>query len=200
MARVGGASLDTGRHPIFRRQVLVVDPVHAEGALPHDALIWIVFPCSIGAGPGTELAADAGIWIDEHDAVLFTFEGGTGRADGHAGRLFAVQAGAGDMDAPTFRPFTRFVAVNPVEPDAERLGFIGIDVGQRCRPALIVPFLAGDGAGLPAHTAIEVDHQAELLLPRPAAVRQRSHLLFLPLAGRSFSRSGTPGGRGSVSN
>ena len=59
-----------------------------------------------------------------------------------------------------------FEAVDAVEPDAERVRAIGIEIGQRRRMAAAVPFLAIDGAGLTADADVEIDDEAEFFCAR----------------------------------
>ena len=49
----------------------------------------------------------------------------------------------------------------PVEPDAVRFGSVRVLVRQRAERAAVVPFLAGDGAGVSADAGVEVDDEAE---------------------------------------
>jgi hypothetical protein len=51
------------RVPGLPRAGLVVDAIHAERAFLHHAVIVVVFPRAVGAGPGTQLAADAGVGL-----------------------------------------------------------------------------------------------------------------------------------------
>ena len=151
----GRAGRDAGRLALGFGQGRIVDAVHAQGALAHGVLDRIDLAGAVGAGPGAQVAADADVGIDQHDAILGALEAGPGRADGDAGRRLAVQAGAGEVDAACLFPFTAgLIAVYPIEPDAQRLSLIGIDVGQGRRPALVVPLLAGDRAGLAAHAGV----------------------------------------------
>ncbi len=97
MARTGRAGAHAGGQAVLRLQVLVVDAVDAERAFLHHAVAVVVFARAIGTGPGAQLAADAGVRVDQHDAVFGALVGGAGRADGDAGRRFAMQAGAREM-------------------------------------------------------------------------------------------------------
>ena len=95
-ARVGQACTQAGwRSPSSQR--LVVDAVHAQGALLHHAARVAVLARAVGAGPGTQLAADALVLVDQHDAVLGALVAGAGRAHGDAVRRLAVQAGAREV-------------------------------------------------------------------------------------------------------
>src|SRR3546814_8385723 len=68
---------------------------------PYTTLFRSVYARAVGAGPGAQLAADAGVGVDQHDAVLGALVGGPGRADGDAGRVVAVQAGLGRSEEHT---------------------------------------------------------------------------------------------------
>jgi hypothetical protein len=92
MARADRAGRDAGRHALALGQVLVVDTVNAERTLLHDAVVVVEFARSVRAGPGAQLAADAGVGIYQHDAVLDALVRGAGRAHLDTGRLLAVQA------------------------------------------------------------------------------------------------------------
>ena len=48
--------------------------------------------------PSAQPAADAVAFVDQNDAVLDALIAGPCRADGDAGRVFAVQAGFGEVD------------------------------------------------------------------------------------------------------
>src|SRR6185436_2514499 len=100
MARRGGAGGDAGRHALLGREGLVVDAVDAERALLHDAGILVELARAVGTGPRAQLAADAEILVDQHDAVLGALERRAGRADRDAGGLGAMQAGPWEMDRP----------------------------------------------------------------------------------------------------
>src|SRR3546814_1615707 len=56
-----------------------------------------VFARAVRAGPRAQLAADALVLVDQHDAVLGALVAGAGGAHGHAGRRFAVQARAREV-------------------------------------------------------------------------------------------------------
>src|SRR3546814_7021963 len=59
VAGTGRTGRHAGRHPVDLLQILVVDAVDAQRALLHHAVGMVVFPRSVGAGPGAPLAADA---------------------------------------------------------------------------------------------------------------------------------------------
>src|SRR5690606_28220843 len=145
-----------------------------QGAFLHHPGILVIFARAIGAGPRAQLAADAGVGIDQHDAVALARVGCARRAHGDAGRVVAMQAALGEMDSARSAGLGHHLeGVNPVEPHARRLGAIGIGIGQRRRMAGGVPFLAVHRAGVTADADIEVDDQAELLLRRRG--RQAGH-------------------------
>ena len=133
MPRAGWAGLYAGRHSISFRQVVVVNAIHAEGALFHDAVALIVFPGAIGTRPRTEFAADAGVGIDQHDSVFGPLVRGPCRADRYAVRFLTVQAGAWKMNCPAAGSVTGFKAVNPVQPCTVGVVAIGVDIGKRRR-------------------------------------------------------------------
>src|SRR5690606_38080551 len=176
MARAGRAGLHAGRLAVGLVEVLVVDAVHAQRAFLHHAFDFAVFARAVRAGPGTQLAADALVLVHPHDAVPGALVAGAGRAHGHAGRGFAVQAGAREVQG--LRRLRgrgigfELVAVHAVEPHALRILAVGPLVGQRPGDAAGVPFLAAGRAGVAADAGIEVDHQPEFLLRWR---RQRGH-------------------------
>ena len=69
MPRPGRAGAHAGRHAILRRERLVVDAVDAQRAFLHHAVVVVVLARAVRAGPGAQLAADAGVRIDQDDAV-----------------------------------------------------------------------------------------------------------------------------------
>ena len=164
MARARRAGLHAGGDAVFGLQVVVVNAVDAERAFLHHAVAVVIFARAIGAGPGTEFAADAGFGIDQHDAVFGALVGCAGGADGDAGRRFAMEAGARKMHDAGIVPalFLHFIAMDAVQPHAGGIGAIRIAVVKRRGIALRVPFLAGGGTGLAADAGVEVDDEAEL--------------------------------------
>src|SRR5687768_7413390 len=98
MPGAGRAGSDAGRHAVDLLEVLVVDAIDAQRAFLHHAGIVIELARPVRAGPGAELAADAGIGVDQHDAVLGALVGRPGGADLDASRLLAMQAGFREMD------------------------------------------------------------------------------------------------------
>lgn len=160
------AGFDAGGNPFFLDDVLVVDAIDAERAFAHHPLVLVELPRPVGAGPGTQLAADADVGVHQHDAVFRAFVGRAGGADRHAGRLFAMQAGAREMHRAAFGAGARLVGVHAVEPHPVLLRFVGMEIGQRRGVARRVPLLAVHRAGMAADAGIEVDHEAELLAAR----------------------------------
>src|SRR3546814_11281851 len=82
----GRAGLHAGRPALALVQVLVVDPVHAKRAFLHHALDRRVFARAVRAGPRAQLAADALVLVDQHDAVLGALVAGAGGAHGQFGK------------------------------------------------------------------------------------------------------------------
>ena len=168
--RTGDARRGAGRgrvrvHP--RRQAggdAVIDPVDTEGALLGDAEPFVVGdrlflkrllseiellvvndgPRLVGAGDGAGCAADAQIVV-HGDQPVGPLLGGAGRAHGHAGRLGAVLAADHHEHPLHIGEGAGFHVQNPPP----------LNAGDR-----IVGMLAGDGAGLTADAAIDVDHHA----------------------------------------
>src|SRR3546814_15894653 len=117
---------------------------------PYTTLFRSVYARAVGAGPGAQLAADAGVCVDQHDAVLGALVGGAGRADGDAGRVVAVQAGLGKAHRaalPVVGPHLE--AVDSAESTPGRIGTavgavgmpLGMGVGRTCRRRRRVPFM-----------------------------------------------------------
>src|SRR6185437_8119857 len=155
----------------------------------------VIFACAIGARPGAQLAADAEIFVDQHDAVLGALEAGAGRAHGDTGRVVAMETGFGEIDGAPLRAMADLEGVDAVEPDAVRLGIVRGQVGERPGAAASVPLLAGDGAGMAADADIEIDDEAELPLRR--LCRQAGHRRAFSRGrcrGRGASPAGTPSG------
>ena len=178
MARTRGAGLDAGGLPVLRLEILVVDAIHTERAFLHHAVGLVIFARAIGAGPGAELAADAGFGIDQHDAIFGALVACPRGADGDAGRLLTVQAGAWEVDDARLRLalLLHLIAVDAVEPGAGGIRAIGVHVVQGCGIALRVPLLAGGGAGLAADTGVEVDDETELF---GGGWRKRRHVTLV---------------------
>ena len=165
MARAGGTGAYARRLALGLGQRLVVNPVDAQGAFFHHPGGMIIFARAIGTRPTAQLAADAFVFVDQHDAVRGAFVRGPGGTHGDARRVGAMQARAGKIDragALGLRPLD-LVAVHPVEPDAVGLAPLGVEIAQRADHAAAVPFLTRHRAGMTADAGIEVDHQTELL-------------------------------------
>src|SRR5262245_33953004 len=124
MARAGWTGAHAGGHAILLNQLLVVDAVNAQRALLHHADAVVVLARAVRAGPGAQLAADAGVGIDQHDAVFGALVGGAGGAHSHAIGLLAVEAGAREVHGLTVGAFTHLEAVDAVEPGAVRIGTV----------------------------------------------------------------------------
>src|SRR6516162_5492832 len=174
MARTDGANHYASRQPVLFRQVFVVDPVDAQRAFLHHAGVFVELASTVRASPGAQFAADADVFVDQHDPVLGALVGRAGRAHGDAGRLLAMQAGFREIDGARALPVAFLVRVDAVEPDAPGLRAIGVEIGQRSPRTAGIPLLAGGGTGVAAYTDIEVDDEPELLLAR-SRLRQRGH-------------------------
>jgi len=98
MARPGRTGADAGRDAVHLGQVVVVDPVDAEGAFLHHPGQRVELAGAVGADAGAEAAAHAMVLVHEHDAVVGALVGGACRANGGAGRVVAMQAGLGEVD------------------------------------------------------------------------------------------------------
>src|SRR5690606_17612958 len=157
---------------------LVVDAIDAQRALLHHAALFADLARAIRARPRAELAADALVLVDQHDAVLGALVARPGRAHRHAVRRLAMQARAREVHGQRLRAAPRLcfsnsrfpipdslhlIRMHAVEPDAAWLGAVRIGVGQWAEVAAVVPFLARDRAGVAADAGVEVDDEAELL-------------------------------------
>src|SRR5262245_24808879 len=144
MPRTRGARLHASRDAILLGKILIVDAVDAERAFLHHAMVVVIFARTIGTGPGTELAADAGLGIDQHDAVLGPLIGGACRAHGNASRFLAMEAGAREMHDARLLILCalHLIAMDTVEPGSLGRCAVSILVVERRRIALRVPFLA----------------------------------------------------------
>src|SRR5207342_1450810 len=100
-------------------------------AFLHHAFDFGIFAGTVRAGPAAQLAADALVLVDQHDAVLGPLVTGAGRADADAGRRLAMQAAARKVQrgGRLRRGRRDLVAVHAVEPDAERIVAVGMLVG-----------------------------------------------------------------------
>src|SRR4029453_11192234 len=126
----------------------IVDTINAQRAFLHDAMAVVVLARAVGAGPGAQFAADAGVRVDQHDAVFGAFVGGAGRAHGDAIGLFAMQTRAWKIPRPALGTPPRLEGVHAVEPGPMRIGAVGGLIGQRRGIAGTIPLLAARGAGL----------------------------------------------------
>src|SRR5262249_51367486 len=118
VARARGAGAHAGRHAVFLWKALVIDPVDAQRALLHDAVAVVILARAIGAGPRAQLASDAGLGVDQHDAVLGALEGGTRGTHADARRFFAMEARAREVHRTARRVLAHLVGVHTVEPGA----------------------------------------------------------------------------------
>src|SRR5215471_2199493 len=130
MARRRRARCDAGGHAVDSIEVLIVDLVDAQRTLLHHSGVVVVFARAVRAGPRAELAPDAEVLVDQNDTVLGALIARTGGAHGDAGRLLAVQARAREVHGSTATGFARLEAMNAVEPNAERIAAIGVEIGQ----------------------------------------------------------------------
>ena len=133
VARARRAHLHAGGLAFGLGEVLVVDAVDAQRALLHHAFDLAVLARAVRAGPRTQLAADALVLVDQHDAVVRALVARAGRAHGDARRRFAMQARAREVQRHR-RLRGRFVrrghlfelvAVHAVEPHARRILAVG---------------------------------------------------------------------------
>src|SRR5690242_17154903 len=174
MASVHRADHDAGWLTILGRQVLVVNPVDAQGAFLHHAFVGIELARAIRARPGAELAAYADCFIDQYNAVLSALVGGAGRAHRYAGGFLAVQTGFREVNGSRALALALLKRMNAVEPHPPSVIAIGAEVRQRSHMAAGVPFLARRRAGMAANADVEIDNEPELLLAGPR-FRQRCH-------------------------
>src|SRR3990172_6148813 len=130
-----GTGVDTRRHHP------AAPPVKAEGAFLHDFLDGVHVPGVVRTGGHAILAADAAVLVDHDDAVgpaVGRFHGAHAQASG----TLAVVAQAGDEDTP-------YVGVRPF--------LYGLDPGPVDSEGNIVFTLAGNGAGVTAQAAPQVN-------------------------------------------
>src|SRR5205085_3262596 len=139
MARRDGTGRDASRHTVDGIEGFVVDAVDAQGAFLHDAGVLIELAGAVGASPGTQLATDEELLVDEDDAVLCPLVGGAGGTDGDAGGLGAMEARAREMDGSSARALAGLETMHAVEPHACRVSTVGVEIGER----------RGDAAGVP---------------------------------------------------
>src|ERR1700751_292226 len=157
MPSIDRADHEAGRLPILGREMLIVDPVDAQGALLHDTVVVIELARAVGACPGTELAADADRLIDQHDAVFGPLVGSAGRTHGDAVRLLAMQTGFWKVNGSRAFALAFLERMDAVEPHAPGAVGIGAEIGQRSHMTARVPFLAGRRAGVAADANVEID-------------------------------------------
>src|SRR5262245_44398728 len=122
MTRARGARPHAGRKAVLLGQIDVVDPVDAERALLHHALIGVQLPRTARARPGAQATADAARLVDQHDAVLGPLVRRPRRTHGDTGGMLAMQAGSGEVDGTAAFPLAHLVTVHPVQPGTARLG------------------------------------------------------------------------------
>src|SRR6185437_6375243 len=186
---------DTGRLALGLRQIPVIDAIDAECAFAHHALFLIEFPRPVGTGPRAELAADADLGVDEHDAVLCALVRGAGRTDRHTEGILAVQAGAGQVHGARASVCGDFIRMHTVEPHAVGLRPLLVVIRQRAELPAVVPFLAAHRTGMATDAGIEVDDQSESLGPW-GSIGQHGHQ---PVLEARLSRTGFAPSRGATS-
>src|SRR5262245_5312058 len=162
MPSPGRAGANACRYAVLYSDGIIVDAIDAQGAFLHDAVAIVVLARTIGAGPGAQFAADAGVRIDQHNSVLGAFVGGPGRAHGDAIGLFAMQARARKIYGPAARTLTGLEGVHTIEPGAVRVIAVGILIGEGRGIAGAIPLLAARGARLATDAGIKVDDQTKL--------------------------------------
>lgn len=128
MPRLRGACGYASGHTFGFRQAGVVDAVDAQRALLHHAGIFIELARAIRARPGAQLAANTGVGVDQHDAILGAFVGRAGGTDRDAGGFLTVKTGAREIHRAAVVAFAGLVAVHAVEPHTLRLRLVGIEI------------------------------------------------------------------------
>src|SRR5262245_23568545 len=164
MPRAGRAGPHACGNAVVGGKVLIVDAVDAPRALLHDTVAQVVLARPVRAGPGAQLAADTGVGIDQHDAVLRPFVGGARRAHSDTVGFLAMQARAGKIHGPTLCALASLKSVDAIKPGAMRIGAVGVLIGERGRIPASIPFLAAGRTGVAPDAGIEVDDQAQLRL------------------------------------
>ncbi len=95
-----------------------------------------------------------------------------------------------------------FIAMNAVEPCTRRIRPVRFKIGEWCRIALRIPFLARHRTGLTTDAGIKVDDQTELFLSGLRCIWKSCHDLA-PLSAREpifMAALNRPGGRLVASN
>jgi len=121
-----------------------IDSVRAEGALLNDLLDRVHIPDCIRTCHHTIPASDAGMGIDDDDAI-FPFKRGFRRTDGDTARVVTVIAEDGQKGFSYIRIGTLFDLFDPCLPYTERN---------------LVFRLAGHLTGVAADTATKIDNHA----------------------------------------
>ena len=146
---------------IFHFQRLVINPVNTERALLHHAFSRIHLTCAIRARPCTKPAANAPIFIDQHNAIFFTLIRCSCRANRHTRCIFTMQARFREMHNPCICACAGLECMHAVKPRAHRIIAIGIFISQRRAITGRVPFFTIHHTSLTADTNIKVDHKAK---------------------------------------
>ena len=166
---------------------------HADGR-PVSALI-------VGDGQWGRLLGFSEQWPSPDGAAQpFRFGGAAQPAIVPSAVVAAIAAALDPLiRASGLRGLASLEAVDPVEPDAQGIRAIGIEIGERRHMAAAVPFLAVDGAGMTTDADVEIDDEAELLRAggrqaghRPRSCRPRNWAPWRRISGAGAR----PGGRG----
>ena len=135
MPRAGRADTDAGRYAFLLGNVLVVNAVDAQRAFFHHAIVVIELTSAIRARPGTQLATDTGLCIDQDDAILLTFVRSASGTNSHTIGLIAMQAGTREMHSAARITVCHLISVHTIEPHTMWITAVSIQVRQRCRMA-----------------------------------------------------------------
>ena len=141
--RIGRARQHTGRFALGFRQGFVINPIHTQGAFLHHLLLLIQFACTVRAGPGAVLAADALVVINQHNAILLALVTGASGADRDTRCVFTVQTTLGEVQGLGVGELTDLKGLHPVEEGAGRI------LGKR----IVIKQRAGGSGGIPLFTA-----------------------------------------------